>query len=190
MQRGRYFLTPCTLNLLCFVWIKWKPYKHTLESNPSSPPNALTELQNPVDPMQPKRCKTFTRPKTLNLNLQQPADPKNPNLLLMILIVHYLKDPKPWKLWYVPYDGQCRICIINRMRTLNAPRLKRKSFACLQFQELRLGQHGFPATRCSKMWSRVIKKVCVGMYVCMHVHIHMYVYVWYMYVYMCMCMDM
>ena len=32
----------------------------------------------------------------------------------MIEILHYLKDPKLWKLWYVPYYGKCRIYIINR----------------------------------------------------------------------------
>ena len=28
---------------------------------------------------------------------------------------HYLKDPKLWELWYIPYYGKCRIHIINRM---------------------------------------------------------------------------
>ena len=26
-------------------------------------------------------------------------------LLLMIDILHYLKDPKLWELWYIPYFG-------------------------------------------------------------------------------------
>ena len=29
-------------------------------------------------------------------------------------ILHYLKDPKLWELWYVPYYGSCRILSINR----------------------------------------------------------------------------
>ena len=29
-------------------------------------------------------------------------------------ILHYLKDPKLWELWYIPYKGQCRILSINR----------------------------------------------------------------------------
>ena len=33
----------------------------------------------------------------------------------MILILHYLKDPKLWELWYIPYYGKCRIYIINRI---------------------------------------------------------------------------
>ena len=36
-------------------------------------------------------------------------------MLLMIEILHYLKDPKLWELWYIPYCGSCRISIINRM---------------------------------------------------------------------------
>ena len=23
--------------------------------------------------------------------------------LLMVEVLHYLKDPKPWELWYIPY---------------------------------------------------------------------------------------
>ena len=26
----------------------------------------------------------------------------------------YLKDPKLWEFWYIPYYGSCRIYIINR----------------------------------------------------------------------------
>ena len=33
---------------------------------------------------------------------------------LMVEILHYLKDPKLWEVWYTPYDEQCRIYIINR----------------------------------------------------------------------------
>ena len=32
----------------------------------------------------------------------------------MIEILHYLKDPELWELWYIPYYGICRIYIINR----------------------------------------------------------------------------
>ena len=32
----------------------------------------------------------------------------------MIFILHYLQDPKLWELRYAPYNGECRICIINR----------------------------------------------------------------------------
>ena len=28
---------------------------------------------------------------------------------LMDKILHYLKDPKLWELWYIPYYGSCRI---------------------------------------------------------------------------------
>ena len=27
------------------------------------------------------------------------------DILLMIEILHYLKDPELWKLWYIPYYG-------------------------------------------------------------------------------------
>ena len=36
-------------------------------------------------------------------------------LLLMIKILHYLKDPELWESWHIPYSGQCRIYIINRI---------------------------------------------------------------------------
>ena len=36
---------------------------------------------------------------------------------LMIEILHTLKDPKLWELWYIPYYGQCRIYIINSSST-------------------------------------------------------------------------
>ena len=35
-------------------------------------------------------------------------------LLLMIQILHYLKDPILWELWYMSYYGSCRIYNINR----------------------------------------------------------------------------
>ena len=38
--------------------------------------------------------------------------------LLMISILHYLKDPKRWELWPIPCYGYCRIDIINRMTEL------------------------------------------------------------------------
>ena len=42
--------------------------------------------------------------------------PENILLLLMVKILHYLKDPKLWELWYVPYygNGHGRIYTINR----------------------------------------------------------------------------
>ena len=40
------------------------------------------------------------------------ARPPKP-LLLMIEILHYLKDPKLWELWYIPYYGYCRMYTIN-----------------------------------------------------------------------------
>ena len=30
-------------------------------------------------------------------------------------ILHDPKDPKLWELWYIPYNGQCRILSINRI---------------------------------------------------------------------------
>ena len=41
----------------------------------------------------------------------------------MIEILHYLKDPKLWELWYIPYYGSCRIHIINRAASCNAFRV-------------------------------------------------------------------
>ena len=42
-------------------------------------------------------------------------NPTGSILLLMIEILHHLKDPKLWELWYSPYYGvKCRIYIINR----------------------------------------------------------------------------
>ena len=32
----------------------------------------------------------------------------------MIYILHYLKGPKLWELWYNPNYGYCRIYLINR----------------------------------------------------------------------------
>ena len=37
-----------------------------------------------------------------------------PKILLMIYILHYLKDSELCELWYIPHYGSCRICIINR----------------------------------------------------------------------------
>ena len=34
-------------------------------------------------------------------------------ILLMDKILHDPKDPKLWELWYIPYNGQCRILSIN-----------------------------------------------------------------------------
>ena len=33
---------------------------------------------------------------------------------LMDKILHDLKDPRLWELWYIPYFGSCRILAINR----------------------------------------------------------------------------
>ena len=35
---------------------------------------------------------------------QDTSFPKR-NVLLMVYILHYLKDPKLWELWYIPYSG-------------------------------------------------------------------------------------
>ena len=37
-------------------------------------------------------------------------------LLLMDKILHDPKDPKLWELWYIPYNGYCRILSINRIK--------------------------------------------------------------------------
>ena len=36
---------------------------------------------------------------------QKPQKHKAERLLLMVQILHYLKDPKLWELWYNPYYG-------------------------------------------------------------------------------------
>ena len=33
-------------------------------------------------------------------------------------ILHDLKDPKLWELWYIPYYGSCRILSINRNKKI------------------------------------------------------------------------
>ena len=35
-------------------------------------------------------------------------------ILLLIYILHYLKGPTLWELWYTPHHGKCRMYIINR----------------------------------------------------------------------------
>ena len=35
-------------------------------------------------------------------------------ILLMDKILHCFKYPKLWELWYIPYNGSCRILSINR----------------------------------------------------------------------------
>ena len=35
-------------------------------------------------------------------------------LRLMDKILHDLKDPKLWELWYIPYYGSCRILSMSR----------------------------------------------------------------------------
>ena len=40
----------------------------------------------------------------------------------MVAILHYLKVPELWELWYVPYFGQCRVYIIIRsLQTSEVP---------------------------------------------------------------------
>ena len=43
-----------------------------------------------------------------------PEPPKTRLIRLMIEILHYLKDPELWELWYIPYMGNAGFCIINR----------------------------------------------------------------------------
>ena len=43
----------------------------------------------------------------------------------MIEILHYLKDPKPWELWYAPYEllwVMHRISIISHRSAVDQPR--------------------------------------------------------------------
>ena len=35
-------------------------------------------------------------------------------ILLMDKILHDPKDPNLWELWYIPYNGSCRILSISR----------------------------------------------------------------------------
>ena len=42
-----------------------------------------------------------------------------PILRLMDKILHDLKDPKLWELWYIPYYGSCRILSINSRRPMS-----------------------------------------------------------------------
>ena len=37
-------------------------------------------------------------------------------LRLMDKILHDPKDPKLWEIWYIPYNGSCRILSINRFK--------------------------------------------------------------------------
>ena len=37
-------------------------------------------------------------------------------ILSMIEILHYVKDPILWPLWYIPYSGYCRIYNISRRK--------------------------------------------------------------------------
>ena len=56
---------------------------------------------------------------------------------LMDKILHDPKDPKLWELWYIPYNGSCRILSINRkVYCIKAPRtLKPKLLkACVNFK--------------------------------------------------------
>ena len=50
-------------------------------------------------------------PQTTILN----PEPEPYLLRLMIYNLHYLKDPKLWELWDIPYYGSCRISTMNRM---------------------------------------------------------------------------
>ena len=59
------------------------------------------------------------------------------DILLMIEILHYLKDPKLWELWYIPYYGSCRIYIINRtVSALEREREREREGAEIRFVEL------------------------------------------------------
>ena len=40
---------------------------------------------------------------------------------LMDKILHDPKDPKLWELWYIPYNGSCRILSINRSSYNSTP---------------------------------------------------------------------
>ena len=59
-----------------------------------------------------KRC-NVKAPEGVYID-QRWTSPINVSLLLMIEILHFLKDPKLWEFWYSPYYLQCRIMIINR----------------------------------------------------------------------------
>ena len=39
-------------------------------------------------------------------------------ILLMDKILHDPKDPKLWELWYIPYNGSCRILSISRSESI------------------------------------------------------------------------
>ena len=47
---------------------------------------------------------------TVNRSLERP--------LYQLLLMNYLKDPKLCELWYIPYYGQCGICIVSRIQLL------------------------------------------------------------------------
>ena len=46
--------------------------------------------------------------------LTEPMTPLTIKIRLMVKILHYLKDPKLWELWYIPYYGKNAT-----LRTLN-----------------------------------------------------------------------
>ena len=49
-------------------------------------------------------------------------------ILLMDKILHDLKDPKLWELWYIPYNGSCRILSINRIYGRKVSKYRSHSF--------------------------------------------------------------
>ena len=53
----------------------------------------------------------------------------------------YLKDPKLWELWYIPYYGSCRIHIINRRAILGGLGYEGSWVlaSCLRFIRSRIG---------------------------------------------------
>ena len=50
------------------------------------------------------------------------VDDKNPQ--------HYVKGPKLWELWSIPYYGQCRISIIHSSALNSGPLLGSFSYGC------------------------------------------------------------
>ena len=52
----------------------------------------------------------YTTPKRLKVTY---STSRSSSLRLMDKILHDPKDPKLWELWYIPYNGKCRILSIN-----------------------------------------------------------------------------
>ena len=45
-------------------------------------------------------------------------------------ILHDPKDPKLWELWYIPYNGKCRILSINSMAWVADLESQRPNTSC------------------------------------------------------------